>query len=595
MDVSMAAPATKRTAAGWIRLAPPAVYGAVSAALFFGAWHSGAVLGYGPDPPFFIWSLGWFPFALTHGLNPLVTNYLDFPAGINLMASTSAPLLALLLWPLTATLGPVVAYNAAIVIGAALSAWCAFAFCARIVPSRAGAFVGGLIYGFSPFVLGHALGQLHLVAAMFPPLLGLLLLALMSEPRHVMRTGVLLGLTAAAQFYVSEEMLAIEAIAIGLSIGVGAAISPEQWWPRVRACLRPALAGAAICGALVVVPLAIQFFGPQHVARAVNPGGFYVSDLLGFIVPTQRQWLAPGSLAALADRFTGNPAEWTAYLGLPLLVVAIAAAVRTWSRPILRVVSLLALIMALLSLGPRVHVAGVVTPIPTVILGFGFVALRRHVRALPLVLAFSATWAALAIAPVLSDILPGRLMVVVFLLVAVLASAFVAEIASRSLGPRLAHGLAIGAVLLCLMPALPVVATSFAMPAFFATGSGRAPAGVALVAPYAYAWDDVAMVWQSQSSMRFKMPEGYGTLPGPSLNAPPTALGDQMIAIDQGAPYAGMSQSRRVRLLADLRRWNADAVIVGPMEHQAAMVAMFTDLLGRPPEQVGGVYRWSAR
>jgi hypothetical protein len=594
MDVPQAEPATKRAAAGRIRLAPLPAYGALSAALFAGAWQPGATVGYGPDPPFFIWSLGWFPFALAHGLNPFVTNYLDYPAGINLMASTGAPLLAVVFWPVTTTLGPVVAYNAAIVIGAALSAWCAFHFCLRIVPSRGGAFVGGLIYGFSPFVLGHALGQLHLVAAMFPPVLGLLLYALLTDERHAMRTGVLLGLTAAAQFYVSEEMLAIEAVATVMTIGVGAAIFPERWRPRLRACLRPALAGAAICGALVAVPLAIQFFGPQHVARAVNPGGFYVSDLLGFMVPTQRQWLAPGALASLADRFTGNPAEWTAYIGLPLLVVAIAAAVRTWHRPILRMISLLALLLALLSLGPRIHVAGVVTPLPPVVLGLGFVALRRHVRAVPLVLVFSASWAALAIAPVLSDILPARLMVVVFLLVAVLAAAFVEATASRSFRQRLAHGLAIGAALLCLMPALPVVATSFAMPSFFATGSELPQDGVVLVAPYAYAWDDVAMVWQSQSGMRFKMPEGYGTLPGPSLNAPPTALGDQMVAIDQGTPYAGMSQARRLRLLADLRRWNVDAVIVGPMEHQAAMVAMFRDLLGRPPEQVSGVYRWSA-
>jgi hypothetical protein len=59
------------------------------------------------------------------------------------------------------------------------------------------------------------------------------------------------------------------------------------------------------------------------------------------------------------------------------------------------------------------------------------------------------------------------------------------------------------------------------------------------------------------------------------------ALGDQMMAIDQGAPYAGMSTPRRLRLLSDLRRRKVDAVIVGRMDHQAAMVAMFTGLLGR--------------
>lgn len=594
LEIPRASPAKRLVTRRWLLLAPLPVYTVLAAALFASAWRPGTALGYGPDPPFFIWALGWFPFALTHGLNLFFTNYLDFPAGINLLGSTSAPLLALVLWPVTATWGPVVAYNLAVVASVALSAWCAFLLCARIVRSRVGGFVGGLIYGFSPFMVGHALGQLHLTAAVFPPLLGLLLHDLLSDGRHAMRTGVLLGLTAAAQFYVSEEMLAIEAVAMVLLVGVGAAISPDRWQSRIRSCLRPAVVGLAICAALVAVPLGIQFFGPQHVARAVNPRGFYVSDLLGFIVPTRLQWLAPTPLPQLTDRFTGNPAEWTSYIGLPLLGLAIVAAARTWPRPILRLISLLALVLALLSLGPTIHVAGMVTPIPSLILGLGFLALRRQVRAVPVVLVFSGTWAALAIAPVLSDILPERLMVLVFLLVAVLAAAFLEAMRWRPLRQGLARGLPVGAALLFLVPALPLAATSFAVPPFFKTDTRLAPGRVALVAPYAYAWDDVAMVWQSQSGMRFRMPEGYGTLPGPSLNPPPTALGDLMIAIDQGAPYASMSGPQRVRLLEDLRRWNVDAVIVGPMDHQGAMVAMFTDLLGRPPEVVDGVDRWPA-
>jgi hypothetical protein len=583
---------------GWGLIAPLPIYALLAAALFRAAWQAPATLvtGYGPDPPFFVWSLGWFPFALTHALDPLVSTYLDYPAGINLMGSTSAPLLGIILGPATAAWGPVVAYNLAITASLALSAWCAFLLCSRLVHSRVASAIAGLFYGFSPFMVAHSLGHLHLVAAVFPPLLFLLLRDLVAgTPRHPLRTGALLGLIAAAQFYLSEEVLAMEALAVGLGAVLLAALFPTEWRLRLRDCRRPIAVGLAIGAALIVLPLGVQFFGAQHVAAAVNPGGFYVSDLLGFITPTRLQWLSPTAVARVSDRFTGNPAEWNAYVGLPLIGLAIWVSVREWRRPLIRIVALLGLLLALLSLGPTLHIGGSVTAIPTAILGVAVVLVRRHVRVLPVLLALVGSWAALATAPVVRDILPGRLMLLVFLLLAILVAVFVDSIRWRIRRNRLTAGLAMAAAMLTLVPATPVATTPFAVPAFFqgALGSRIRQGGVVLVAPYAYAWDDVAMIWQSASGMWFRMPEGYGTVPGPSLNAPSTSLGDALIDLDRGEPYAGMSLHTRQLLLADLRRWKVDAVVVGPMAHQAGVLQLFQDLLGQAPDSVGGVYVWS--
>jgi hypothetical protein len=113
-----------------------------------------------------------------------------------------------------------------------------------------------------------------------------------------------------------------------------------------------------------------------------------------------------------------------------------------------------------------------------------------------------------------------------------------------------------------------------------------------LVAPYAYAWDDRVMVWQSAAGMWFRMPEGYGTVPGPAVNPPPTALGSLMMGIGQGLPYDGLSDSARDQLRRDLARWSVRTVVIGPMEHQDNMVSLFRDLLQREPEITGGVYVW---
>ncbi|HYS01239.1 MAG TPA: hypothetical protein VET82_02680 [Candidatus Eisenbacteria bacterium] len=584
--------------ARWGLLAPLPLYALLALALFRGAWQApaSAVIGYGPDPPFFVWSLGWFPFALTHGLDPLVSTYLDYPAGINLMGSTSAPLLGLVLGPVTAGWGPLVAYNLAISASLALSAWCAFLLCCRLVRSRVAGAIAGLIYGFSPFMVGHSLGHPHLVAAVFPPLLFLVLHDLVTRPRrHPLRTGALLGLIAAAQFYLSEEVLAMEAVAVLLAVAVGAALFPTEWRRCVIDAVRPMAVGLALGAALIGLPLGVQFFGAQHVVRAVNPGGFYVSDLLGFIIPTHLTWLSPLGAAQLSDRFTGNPAEWGSYVGVPLLGLSVWVSVREWRRPLVRFVALLGLLLALLSLGPTLHLGGMVTMMPTVVLGFAILLARRQIRMLPVLLALVGSWVALAVAPVVSDILPARLMLLVFLLLAILMAVFIDSTRWSIPRQRLGVIVATAAALLALVPATPVASTPFGVPGFFqGTLESRIRQGsVVLVAPYAYAWDDVAMVWQSASGIWFRMPEGYGTVPGPSLNAPSTSLGDLMIDIDRGRPYAGVTVETRERLLADLRRWKVEAVVVGPMAHQDDMVHLFVDLLNRAPESVGGVYLWS--
>ena len=78
-------------------------------------------------------------------MNPLFTNYLDYPDGINLMWQTSVPLLGLLMWPVTATLGPIFSYNLVMTASVALSAFCGFLACRRHVSQAWPAAVGAVI------------------------------------------------------------------------------------------------------------------------------------------------------------------------------------------------------------------------------------------------------------------------------------------------------------------------------------------------------------------------------------------------------------------------------------------------------------------
>src|SRR5574341_29082 len=58
------------------------------------------------------------------------------------------------------------------------------------------------------------------------------------------------------------------------------------------------------------------------------------------------------------------------------------------------------------------------------------------------------------------------------------------------------------------------------------------------------------------------------------------------------AVAVALTLSQRRALALDFARWQGSSVVVGPMHNRAAMVRFLTDLLGRKPEQVGGVFLW---
>src|SRR4029077_9060006 len=122
-------------------------------------------VGVDTDPPLFMWYLRWTPYALTHGHTPLLTDHLQYPQGANLMWNTSMVVPALALWPVTALLGPVVAYNVLATGALALSAWCAFLVFRRHTGNGVAAALGGLVYGFSPYMVTQSYGHPSLTLA----------------------------------------------------------------------------------------------------------------------------------------------------------------------------------------------------------------------------------------------------------------------------------------------------------------------------------------------------------------------------------------------------------------------------------------------
>jgi hypothetical protein len=556
------------------RLGSPAAllcYAVLAVLLFVNTWANpaGAWIGDVKDPKLFIWYLGWIPHELSQGHNPLVTDYLAYPPGVNLMWNTSMLFPALVLWPLTAAFGPVVSYNLLVTAGVALSAWFAFLAARRFFNNQLLCLLVGLVYGFSPGLLAQATRHPHAMIALFPPIVVLLAHeVLVRQHRNPVTIGVLAGMAATLQLLTGEELLATTALVAAIGVALLVLTHRELVMKRMPYALQ-ALATAVIAfGILSAYPLFVQFFGPQKVFGDVQPPDVYVSDLLAFVIPSHAL-LQNSATAYIAGRFTGNVSEDDAYLGLPLLVLFAAGVVLGWRRPAIRWAGLMAVIIAVLSLGGRLHIGGDVTPVW-----------------LP--------WAAFARLPLMGSALPGRLMIFAFFGVGIVVASLWNQPVHGTRTWRVAGALTLGAALLAMVPELPFASSPATVPAFFQAGGGIESiqsGAVVLVTPFSSKQSTDAMYWQAVAGYRFRMPEGDAFTPGPYLGPHPTYIETALDQIDQGVDVAP-TQDARARAMGDLASLGVDAIVAGPSPGKDGIVRFLTAVVGAAPVEVGGVDVW---
>ncbi|MCK9924888.1 hypothetical protein MXD61_23970 [Frankia sp. AgPm24] len=573
--------------------------------------HPGAVTYGGNDGYLYTWFLRWTPYAVAHGLDPFVTHQINAPDGANVLWSTPVVLLALIATPITMIGGPVFALTVLLTLAPVVSALALYGLLRRFV--RVGpATLGGLFYGFGPYLIGSSYGHLHLAFMPFPPLLALLLIDLLVPDPHFQRqgqrqgqrqrspgrTGVLLGLAVAAQALIGEEVLASSALAATVGVvALGA-------WHRglVRARIGPAVRGLAVAGvtagALLAWPLSVQFFGAGRVHGSIQPSGIAVSDLWTFVTPTPMQEFGPDAAVRHSLRFTGNAVEVGGYLGVPLVLLAIGAAVVARRHPLVRVLVPVGIVMAVLSLGDHLHVSGHATGIRLPwLLGERVPVLRN---ALPSRFAGYVMLCAAAVTAVGLDQLPGGSRTPdrhpLSLRVMSPRPGFLRGTSPRGVLAWTGAGVLTVAALVALVPA-QLLTTSARTPAFF-TGDGvrRLPAGATtLVVPYPHPQQAEAMLWQARADFRFVMPGCYCTVADASGHAafhgPSDALTSALIDVDNGTVSgARMAGSAQVRAAyADL---SPDAVVLGPARRTGELRTLLVGLVGQAPDRVGGVDLW---
>ncbi len=559
--------------------APLLTYVSMAILLTADAWVSPTTRWIGTccDPEQTMWFLRWIPYAIEHGVDPFVTYQINAPAGANLMWNSSIPLISLVLAPLTLTAGPIVAYNVAIVASIALSAWCGFIALRRFAPGSIAPMIGGAVYGFSPYVMSHAVLHLNLVAVWAPPLFLLLLDDVLIRRRRSPRfLGVALGLLAASQLLTSEEVLATSAVSAAVFVIVLAIVAAHRRMDLTVAGRRLATAVVPASLAFAVVaawPLAVQFLGPQRIEGQVQDLETFSADLLNLVVPTQYQLISPDAATNISDQFSGLFHEATAYVGLPLVLLLTAIVAARWGDLRIRVAGVMALIMFILSLGPVLQIGSESTGWPMPWWPFGQMPLLEHA-------------------------LPGRLTLYMWLAVAVIVAIAVNGLLAMRARYAAPAFIALATALAVAAPA-PIGSATTEIPVFFERWErqGIPDEAVVLVAPhFTNGAGADPMLWAAVAGNAVRMYEAYAYVPlpdgKPSYGPPSTQLSRIMETIqDHGDAVVARGQVRE-QVARDIVTAGITDVIVGPLRYREQMIGFFTDLLGRPPLEIDGVELW---
>jgi hypothetical protein len=344
------------------RIPPPAQQGLLA----FASYLAVSVVGFGlplashlnvpnirqywTDPQFYVWSLRWWPYAVSHWTNPLFSNQIGAPHGYNLAWASTTPSVDLLMWPVTAAFGVLVAYNLLLLLVPPVSAWAMFIAARRLTGRFWAALLAGAVYGFSPYELIHNWqGQPNLtVIAIFPLMVYLVVRWWQGALSWVWFT-VWMAAAMAVQFYTFNEGFAeMTAVLAGVLV-IGFAVAGRSVWrkmARLAGLTAIAYAGAVAAAA----PYLIYSLRHYQGAVLIRQESAYSLQFARLIVPTSQQMFGVAPLIRLSNHLGRGGID--DYVGIPLLVILLLLVVFAWKNRVSRLLAIGFLWVLALAAGP---------------------------------------------------------------------------------------------------------------------------------------------------------------------------------------------------------------------------------------------------
>lgn len=555
--------------------------------LTHGLWPdpSGRMLALNPeDQALYEWFLAVDSRALLGDFS-LLSDRLNAPDGVNLMANTTVIALGVFFAPVTLLIGASTTFAllAALNLAGTAVAWYLL-FTRMLGARRLAAALGGWLCGFGPGMISQTNSHLHMTAQWLVPVIIWLVVRLLraADParrpdaagpdrRRMLTSAVGLAVTVTVQVFIGEEVLFLTALVLLVMTITYAAVD--------RGLARRALPGFAggltLAAGLALIalgyPLWFQFAGPQGVTDGMFSPHYFSADLTSW-------WtISPLSVAGGDEvaRLTTGPTEYNAFLGWPLLLVAAACTVWLRRRPLVIAAVVAALVMAALSLGPDVVVAGRRTTVT------GPYAL---LHGLPVVDGALPTRFALAVLPLLGTLL-------------VLAVDRALRGAGRA---RLLVPAAVGAALLPIFPAPLPTTDRPSVPEFVTGGHWREcvrPGGVLVPVPLPTPKEPWPMWWAAAADAGFGTPEGFfigpygrqGTAAMGTYKQPTSAL---LAEVASQGDQPVISAEQRRQAARDVEFWGTSCVALAADTPNVKSLRGTLEQLYGPATRIADAWIW---
>jgi hypothetical protein len=357
-----------------VRVPRPALQGLFALAIYLGVFIVAAAMPlishlnvpnlrqYWTDPQFYAWSMRWWPYAVSHGINPLFSNQIGAPQGYDLAWASTAPAVDLLMWPVTAAFGVLVSYNFVLLLVPPVSGWAAFVAARRLTGRFWPSLLAGAVYGFSPYELIHNWqGQPNLTVIMLFPLMVYLVLRWWDGTLKGTWFVIWMTLAMAVEFYTFNEAFAEMTAVWAGALVIGLAVAGRAAWRKVGRLA--GLTAIAYTGAVVLAAPYLVYALHHDQGALTRQGPLFSLHFIRLILPTSQQMfgLSP-TLITYSNRIGRNGLD--DYVGFPLLLVLLLLAVFAWRNRLSRLLAIVFVFVLALAAGSTL----VITPNRTYLL-----------------------------------------------------------------------------------------------------------------------------------------------------------------------------------------------------------------------------------
>jgi hypothetical protein len=368
-----------------------AIYLLIALVMFYNISSNAAKVapGVGGDTYQNLWDIWWVGFAtLKVHSGIFFTNMLFWPIGSNLVYQTMSPLGALLSLPFQAISIPF-AYNFLFFIGFVLSGIGMYLLADYVVENRNAAFLAGLFFAFSSFHIAQAYSHIDWMNIGWAPFAIYFLLRMMKERgRKVYYFGVGLAISMVLLTFMGdiEQALMISFVLMGAIIACFAFSSTrkdvlrKEFWMSFGT----AIIIAFVLGSWGFIPIISTILHPGGLSTAnylntVTYNELWSGDLLSFFLPS----VYNGLLTKVAQSyytaiFSKDLTERVSYIGYVVLALSAFGIYKNWKKSRLWLV--LAVIAALMVLGPYIQINGTITKIPSLYLLYHYIPVINIVR-----------------------------------------------------------------------------------------------------------------------------------------------------------------------------------------------------------------------